>query len=273
MGWRDGFFHEGVTAGYAKTVGLRFVEGRDFQITDSNSMVVNEAALKNMKMKNPLGKTITWQGFNFTIIGVVKNVVMESPYETSYPALYYLAGYPCAYVTIKLNPQVNVQEALHQIAPVVAKFSPAEPFDYKFVDAEYDNKFKDELRIGTLAGFFTALAILISCLGLFGLASFVAEQRVREIGVRKVLGATVFMLWKLQSREFLWLVGFSCLMAIPIAWSVLRSWLQQFAYRTEIGWWIFAVAGGCALVITVATVSYHAIRAASMNPVKSLRSE
>jgi putative ABC transport system permease protein len=267
------FSMKGVSTGYAKTVGLQFVEGRDFQATDSNSMVVNEAALANMKMKDPIGKMITWQRFTFTIIGVVKNVVMESPYETPYPALYYLNAYSSSYVTIKLNPQVNVQQALAQMAPVVSKFSPAEPFDYKFVDAEYGAKFKDELQIGTLAGFFTALAILISCLGLFGLASFVAEQRVREIGVRKVLGASVFTLWKLQSREFLWLVGLSCVVAIPIAWSVLRSWLQQFPYRTEVGWWIFAVAGGCALVITLATVSYHAVRAARMNPVRSLRTE
>jgi putative ABC transport system permease protein len=268
------FSMKGVSMGYARTVGLEFVAGRDFQTTDSNSMVVNEAALKNMKMKDPIGKTITWQQrYNFTIIGVVKNVVMESPYETPYPALYYLNAYRSSYVTIKLNPQVDIQQALAQIAPVVTKFSPAEPFDYKFVDAEYGAKFRDELQIGTLAGFFTALAILISCLGLFGLASFMAEQRIREIGVRKVLGASVLSLWRLQSREFLLLVAFSCMVAIPIAWSVLHSWLQQFPYRTEMGWWIFAVAGGCALAITVATVSYHAIRAARMNPVRSLRTE
>ena len=271
-GERD-FSMKGVSTGYARTVGLQFVAGRDFQATDSNSMLVNEAALQNMKMKDPIGKTITWQGFTFTIIGVVKNVIMESPYETPYPALYYLNAYPSAYVTIKLDPQVDIQHALARIAPVVAKFSPAEPFDYQFVDAEYGAKFKDELQIGTLAGSFTALAIVISCLGLFGLASFMAEQRVREIGVRKVLGASVFTLWKLQSREFLLLVGFSCVVAIPIARAVLRSWLQQFAYRTEMGWWIFALAGGCALVITLATVSYHAVRAARMNPVRSLRTE
>jgi ABC-type antimicrobial peptide transport system permease subunit len=264
---------KGVTTGYAKTVGLRFGEGRDFRTIDSNSMIVNEAALRNMKIKDPLGKTITWQGFNFNIIGVVKDVVMESPYETPFPALYYLAAYPCSYVTIKLNPQVNVREALHQIAPVVAKFSPAEPFDYKFVDAEYDAKFKDDQRIGTLAGFFTALAILISCLGLFGLASFVAEQRIREIGVRKVLGATVFNLWRLQSREFILLVGLSCLIAVPIAWTVLHGWLQQFEYRTAIQWWVFVVAALGAMVLTLVTVSYQAMRAARMNPVKSLRTE
>jgi putative ABC transport system permease protein len=267
------FSMKGVTSGYAKTVGLHFVEGRDFHETDTFNMIVNEAALRNMKLKDPLGKTITWQKTNFTIIGVVKDVVMESPYETPYPAIYYLAGYPCAYVTMKLKPGADAEEALRKIAPVVAKFSPAEPFDYHFVDVDYDAKFRDEMRIGTLAGFFTTLAILISCLGLFGLASFVAEQRIREIGVRKVLGATVFTLWKLQSREFVLLVGLSCLVAIPIAWSVLHGWLQQFQYRTAVSWWIFAIAATGALVITITTVSWQAIRAARMNPVKSLRSE
>jgi putative ABC transport system permease protein len=269
----EDFSMKGVTTGYAKTVGLQFLAGRDFRSTDTFAMVVNEAALKNMKLKDPLGKKITWQQTTYTIIGVVKNVVMESPYETPYPALYYLAGYPCPYVTIKLDTRAPPQEALRKIAPVVAKFSPAEPFDYWFVDEAYDAKFRDELRIGTLAGFFTALAILISCLGLFGLASFVAEQRIREIGVRKVLGATVFTLWKLQSREFLVLVGVSCVVSIPIASSVLHQWLQQYAYRASMSWWIFALAGGSALGIALVTVSWQAVRAARMNPVRSLRSE
>ncbi len=269
----EDFSMKGVSPDYAKTVGLRFVDGRDFRETDSTMMILNEAALKNMKLKNPVGKTVTWMGVNFTIVGIVKDVVMESPYETPFPAMYYLANYPLHYVTIKLNPRADVQEALHKIAPVVAKFSPAEPFDYRFVDEEYGAKFKDEVRIGTLAGFFTALAILISCLGLFGLASFVAEQRTREIGVRKVLGASIFTLWELQSREFLLLVGLSCLVAIPIAWVVLHQWLQQFEYRTVISWWIFAAAGGSSLAITLLTVSLQAIRAATVNPVKSLRSE
>jgi len=267
------FSMKGVTTDYAKTIGLRFVDGRDFTETDGTMMILNEAAVKNMKLKDPIGKTVTWMGVNFTIGGIVKDVVMESPYETPFPAMYYLANYPLHYVTVKLGQRVNAQEALRRIAPIVAKFSPAEPFDYKFVDEEYNAKFKDELRIGTLAGFFTALAILISCLGLFGLASFVAEQRTREIGVRKVLGATVFTLWKLQSKEFLLLVGLSCLVAIPIAWSVLHQWLQQFEYRTVISWWIFAAAGTSALAITLLTVSVQAIRAAKVNPVKSLRSE
>jgi putative ABC transport system permease protein len=267
------FSMKGVTTSYAKTVGLRFTAGRDFRNTDSTMMILNEAAVRNMKIKDPVGKTVTWQGINFSIIGVVKDVVMESPYETPFPAMYYLLNYPVSYVTIKLSPHVTAQDALSRIAPVVAKFSPAEPFDYRFVDEAYDAKFKADVRIGTLAGFFTALAILISCLGLFGLASFMAELRMREIGVRKVLGASVFTLWRMQSREFLLLVGLSCVVAVPVAWMVLRNWLQEFAYRTAISWWIFGVAGGGALVIALVTVSWQAIRAARMNPIKSLRTE
>src|SRR5579863_1588169 len=273
----EDFSMKGVTQGYAKTVGLRFVAGRDFRTGpagfDAMTMILNEAAMKNMKLKDAIGKTVTWQGYNFTVIGIVKDVVMESPYENPFPAMYYLAPYTMSYVTIKLNTRIGAREAIGKIAPVVAKFSPAEPFDYHFVDVDYDAKFRDELRIGTLAGFFTALAILISCLGLFGLASFVAEQRIHEIGVRKVLGASICTLWRLQSREFLLLVGLSCLVAIPIAWSVLHGWLQQFQYRTGVSWWIFGLAAAGALVITLVTVSWQAIAAARTNPVKSLRSE
>src|SRR6202042_823157 len=131
---------------------VQFVEGRDFRETDTFNMILNEAAVRNMKIKYPIGKTVTWQKTNFTVVGVVKDVVMESPYETPFPAMYYLVGYPVAYVTMKLKPGVDPQEALRKIAPEVAKFSPAEPFDYHFVDVDYDAKFRDELRIGTLAG-------------------------------------------------------------------------------------------------------------------------
>jgi putative ABC transport system permease protein len=156
---------------------------------------------------------------------------------------------------------------------VFAKYSPVEPFDYKFADEEYDVKFRAEERVGKLAGFFTLLAVFIFCLGLFGLASFVAEQRKRELGVRKVLGATVFSLWKMLSGDFVGLVVLSCLIAIPIAWCLLHQWLQSYAYHTPISWWIFAAAGVGAILITLITVSFQSIKAALMNPVKSLRSE
>src|SRR5450631_1357007 len=271
------FTMKGVTTEYAKTLGLKFTEGRDFRSgphgSDSGTMILNESSLRYMGLKDPVGKTVTWMKHNFTVIGVVKNMVMESPYESPVPAMYYLSPWRMNQVTIRINPQLSAREALRRISPVFAKYSPAEPFDYKFVDEEYDSRFQGESRIGELAGFFTVLAIFISCLGLFGLASFVAEQRTREIGVRKILGATIFSLWKMLSKDFVLLVGLSCLIAIPIAWWLLHQWLQQFAYRTEISWWIFAAAGIGAIGITLVTVSFQSIKAALINPVSSLRLE
>ncbi|HEV3251646.1 MAG TPA: FtsX-like permease family protein, partial [Puia sp.] len=271
------FAMKGVSPEYAKTIGLQFTKGRDFRTgpfgSDAGTMILNESALGAIGFKDPIGKTITWQGHKFTVIGVVKNMVMESPYESPVPALFYLAPWTMTSVTIRINPRLSAHEALKLISPVFAKYSPAEPFDYKFVDEAYDAKFRVESRAGQLAGFFTILAIFISCLGLFGLASFIAEQRTREIGVRKVLGATVFNLWKMLSKEFVLLVSLSCLVAIPLAWWLLYQWLQQFAYRTEISWWIFAAAGIGAILLTLATISYQSIKAALTNPVQSLRME
>ena len=271
------FYMKGVTQSFAKTVGLQFVAGRDFRTgtdgADARTMILNEAALKAIGWKEPLGKTIHWSNTDFTVIGVVKNVVMESPYETPHTALYFMAPFTMSHITMKIDPRVNAREAMRKVAPIYAKYNPAEPFDYKFVDEQYDVRFHDEVRVGELAGFFTALAILISCLGLFGLASFVAEQRIREIGVRKILGASVFNLWKLLSKDFVLLTGLSILIAIPIAGGLLHQWLQGYAYRTTIPWAVFALAGAAALVITLLTVSFQAVRAALANPVKSLRTE
>ena len=217
------FTMKGVTMEYAKTIGLKFSEGRDFRSgphgSDTGTMILNESAVKYMGLKNPIGKTITWmKKYHFNIIGVVKNMVMESPYESPVAAMYYLSPFRMNYITIRINPGISAHEAFQRIGPVFAKYNPAEPFDYKFVDEEYDARFRNESRIGQLSGFFTVLAIFISCLGLFGLASFVAEQRTKEIGVRKILGASVFNLWKMLSKDFVLLVCLSCLIAIPIAW-------------------------------------------------------
>jgi hypothetical protein len=271
------FTMKGVTEEYVKTLGMKVIEGRDFRSgphgADTGTMILNESSVKYMELKNPIGKTVTWQKLNFTVIGVVKNMVMESPYESSIPAIYYLAPYKMSNITIRINPHISAQEAFKCIGTVFAKYSPAEPLDYRFVDEEYGSRFQGESRIGELAGFFTVLAIFISCLGLFGLASFIAEQRMREIGVRKILGASVFSLWKMLSKDFVSLVGLSCLIAIPIAGWLLHEWLQGYAYRTEISWWIFAAAGIGAIGITLITVSYQSIRAALGNPVNSVRSE
>ncbi|HEV3413880.1 MAG TPA: ABC transporter permease [Puia sp.] len=273
----DNFAMKGVTQEYAKTIGLQFLEGRDFRTdqkgSDAMTMILSESTVKGMGLKEPIGKTIVWFGYKFTVIGVVKDLVMESPYDPLFPTIYYIAPYPIYTVNIRINPSLSAAEALRRIGPVFTKYSPAEPFDYKFADKEYDAKFRAEERVGKLAGFFTILAVVISCLGLFGLASFVAEQRTREIGVRKVLGATVFSLWKMLSGDLVGLVVLSCLIAIPIAWYFLHQWLQQYAYHTPISWWIFAAAGVGAILITLLTVSFQSIKAAFTSPVKGLRSE
>jgi ABC-type antimicrobial peptide transport system permease subunit len=177
------------------------------------------------------------------------------------------------FISIKLKPGLPLRQSLAKVAAVFREVNPGGPFDYKFADQEYALKFAAEERIATLATVFAGLAIFISCLGLFGLASFTAEQRTKEIGVRKVLGASISNLWALLSREFVMLVIISFLISTPTAWYFLNDWLKKYEYRTDIPWWIFAAAGGGALLVTLATVSYQAIRAALLDPVKSLRSE
>jgi ABC-type antimicrobial peptide transport system permease subunit len=174
---------------------------------------------------------------------------------------------------LKLNPEKNVQQSLSMIERVLKRYTPGVPFSYKFVDEQFEGKFKVEERIGKLALYFAVLAIFISCLGLFGMASFVAEQRTKEIGIRKVLGASVGNVWRLLSSEFLGLVLISCIIATPIAWYYLKNWLINYDYRISIGWEAFAMAASVALIITLLTVSFQAIKAAIANPVKSLRSE
>jgi len=174
---------------------------------------------------------------------------------------------------LKLNPQKNAKQSLTSIEQLLKKYTPSVPFDYKFVDEEFGSKFRAEERVGKLASYFAILAIFISCLGLLGMASFVAEQRTKEIGIRKVLGASVVNLWRLLSTEFFVLVLLSCIIASPIAWYYLNSWLINYDYRIEISWKVFVLAALAALIITLLTVSFQAIKAAIANPVKSLRTE
>ncbi len=201
-------------------------------------------------------------------------MVMESPF-TPVRQNFYLVNYDeaNAYFNIRINPKISMGIALMKIEAIFKKLVPSVPFDYQFADTEYAQKFAAEERVGKLASVFATLAILISCLGLFGLASFIAEKRTKEIGVRKVLGASVYNLWKMLSKDFVILVIISCLIAIPVAWYYLNQWLQSYEYRTEISWWIFPLVAGGALLVTIITVSLQAIKAAVANPVKSLRAE
>jgi putative ABC transport system permease protein len=272
-----------VTHEHGKTVGWQFVTGRDFSreyISDSSGVVINEAAAKYIELQNPVGETITWKWQNnepkpYTILGVIKDMVMESPYEAVEPTLFFVKALngDVSWINIRISPAVAMSQALPKIEAVFKKLVPSAPFDYKFVDEDYVLKFAAEERISRLAGFFAVLAILISCLGLFGLATFVAEQRTKEIGVRKVLGASVFNVWRLLSKEFAFLVIISLFVASPLAYYFMNNWLQNYQYRADLSWWIFAAAGTGALTITLLTVSFQAIKAAIANPIKSLRTE
>jgi putative ABC transport system permease protein len=270
------FGNSSVSHEYGKTINWEIKEGRDFSkdfATDSSAFILNEAAVKFMGLKNPVGETITWWGKPFTVIGVIHNMVMTSPYEEPGPIIFNLAGEAGNVAIIKINPSSTTKNALSKIEPIFKKFNPGQPFEYQFTDEEYGKKFFNEERIGKLASFFAFLAIAISCLGLFGLASFVAEQRTKEIGVRKVLGASVLNVWNLLSKDFIVLVIISFLVAMPLAYYFMHGWLQNYEYRAKLSWWIFASAGAGLLIITLLVVSFQAIKAALANPVRSLRSE
>jgi len=226
-----------------------------------------------MGLKNPVGQLVHVGRFNLTVVGVVKDMVMGSPYEPAKPTIFRLGNGPFDYVNIRINPAVSAHTALQALEATCKTYAPAVPFSYKFVDDEYARKFSNEERVGKLAGVFAGLAVFISCLGLFGMASFMAEQRVKEIGVRKVMGASVANLWALLSRDFVVLIGISLLIAIPLGRYFMSNWLMHYQYRSAMPWWIFAAAAIGALAITLLTVSYQGIRAARLNPVVSLRSE
>ncbi len=265
----------GVTLDYGKTINWQIKEGRDFSrdFSDSNSIILNEAAVKLTGIKNIVGKTIRKDGKNLRVVGVIKDMVMESPYAPVTSTIFSVNPGWVNVIDVRMKARAPLQDVLTKIAKVFEKYNPSAPFDYKFIDEEYAQKFSDEQRVGNLASFFAVLAIFISCLGLFGLASFVAEQRTKEIGVRKVLGASIFNVWNLLSKEFVLLVVFSFIVSVPLSYYFMHNWLQNYEYRTELSWWIFAAAGIGALLITILTVSFQAIKAAMANPVKSLRTE
>lgn len=270
------FPNDGVSYDYGSTIGWQFVAGRDFSrsfATDSSAFVINETAAKFMGMKEPLGKTITWDGIPYTIIGIIKDVIAESPYDAVRPTFFHLSTGPGTRMMVKINPAASAHEAIAKIEAVFKKNNPNDPFDYQFVDQEYARKFGDEQRFCKLAGIFSALAIFISCIGLLGITSYMAEQRTKEIGLRKVLGASLFSLWALLSGDLIILVITSFAIAFPVAYYAMRTWLQHYQYHTSIAWWIFPVTAGGTLLIAFLTVSYQTIRATRMNPVKSLKSE
>jgi putative ABC transport system permease protein len=264
-----------VTPEFGKTVGWTIAAGRDFSREfggDSSSVILNQSAIDLMGLKKPLGQLFYWGNTPYTIVGITRDMIRESPFKPVNPA-FFILGRGLTNIQLKLASKLRTDEALANCAAIFKQYDPANPFTYTFVDEQYGKKFQGEERIGKLAAFFAALAIFISCLGLYGLVSFVAEQRTREIGVRKVLGASVANVWQLLSREFMLLVFISLFIAIPLAYYFMHQWLLSYDYRAPLSWWIFGAAAAGALFITLITVSFEAIKAALANPIKSLRTE
>ncbi len=265
-----------VTHEFGNSIQWKMKTGRDFSrefVTDSSALIINEAAVRFMGLEDPLHKTITWNNKNFHIIGIVEDIIMNSPFDPAKATVYQMDYDNVNWINLKLNPAMNIQECISGVEAVFSEVIPNAPFEYKFADTEYDAKFAQEKQIGQLATFFTLFAVIISCLGVFGLASFIAEQRTKEIGIRKIVGASIFQLWTLLSRDFIFLVLISCLIAIPVSYYFLSDWLQQYQFRTNIPWWIFAATTTAALLITLITVSFQTLKAAVSTPVKSLRNE
>jgi ABC-type antimicrobial peptide transport system permease subunit len=236
-------------------------------------VILNESAVKAMSLKNPIGQTIKDNGKDWHVVGVIKDFILHSPFENTEPMVIEGAKGWFSAVHIKLNPKKSTAESLKLAENIFKKYNPAYPFEYKFVDEEYAKKFNDAQRTATLAGLFAVLTIFISCLGLFGLAAYMAENRIKEIGVRKVLGASVTNITTLLSKDFLKLVSLSILIATPFAWWAMNKWLANYEYRVNVEWWVFALAGFLSILIALATVSFQAIKAAIANPIKSLRTE
>lgn len=263
-----------VSDDYFKTVGMRIAAGRNFAGSyDSTSVVFNEAAIKRLRIKDPINQKILWGGKQYTIAGVVKDALMLSPFKAADPTMFYCFSEPQGVLMYRLSSGIKTQDAIEQLTAVFNKYNPSFPYKYTFADTDYAAKFSLEMLIGKLAGLFAALAILISCLGLFGLAAYMAEQRRKEIGIRKVLGATVQQVWLLLSKDFVVLVLISCLIAAPVSYYFLHDWLMNYDYRISIGAGVFVLSALMALVITIVTISFQSIRAAIANPVKSLRTE
>lgn len=263
---------------YFKTVGMQLVAGRNFtgnEGDDSASVILNEACVKRMRLKQPLNQVIHWQlswvPRNLRVVGVVKDVLTNAPFAPAEPAIYVWQPHWSFTVTYRLSPNVSNSVALERLRPIFTKYHRDYPFQYHFVDEKYAEKFAVEKLVGRLAGIFAALAIFISCLGLFGLIACVAEQRTREIGIRKVLGASVSQVLVLITKDFIVLVGISCVIASAVAFYFLRHWLDGYYYRIHLGVGVFVGSAAGAICIAIVTVSFQAVKAALMNPVESLR--
>jgi ABC-type antimicrobial peptide transport system permease subunit len=264
-----------VSSGYLSTMHMKLIEGRDFYQgnMDSTNVVINQSMAHLMGKEGKIGSIITAGTYKLTVTGIIKDFIYNDVYGSSAPLVLFNGSYSATVMAVRFKPNVNLSQALEKAGDVMKAENPGFPFEYHFADKDFDAVFSSETLIGKLAGVFAMLAIFISCLGLFGLAAYTAERRTKEIGIRKVLGASVTGLTGLLAKEFLQLVIVSCIIAFPVAWWFMNGWLQGYAYRTTIQWWMFALAGITALFIALLTVSFQAIKAAIANPVDALRSE
>jgi len=267
---------ETVNSYYISTTGMKLKEGREFYEgvnTDTSSIIINETLEKIMGNGSAVGKIIRVDNQQWTVVGVVKDFIYSDMYKKPDPLIFFCAQIPFQNMFIRLKAGVDLNTALAKTGDVLKKDNPGYPFEYKFMDEEFNRLFRSEMLIGTLSRLFAILAIFITCLGLFGLAAYTAERRTKEIGIRKVLGATIANVVTLLSKDFLQLVAIAALIAFPVSWLMMNKWLQDYAYRITIDWWVFILAGITALIIALMTVSYQAFKSAIMNPVKSLRTE
>jgi putative ABC transport system permease protein len=258
---------------FTKTMGIRMIAGSDFSGTpaDSASMLINSAAVKTMGLANPVGTAMRYGNRNYVVKGVTENVVMVSPYQPVDPMIIFYRPNSAAFISIRLRESSRPQVALDAIRKVFTKFNPSVPFEYEFVDANFNRKFVTEELIGTLTNIFAGLAIFICCLGMAGLASFTIEKRFREISVRKILGASARQLLMLIASEFLRLVAIAFIIAVPLSWWAMNNWLQNYEYRIQIQGWIFGMVGLVVLLITLAIVWINIARAVVANPSTRLR--
>lgn len=268
------FTRFGTGGNFVKTMGLKLIAGRDINFdefpSDSSACLINEAAMTQMGLKDPVGKLIN---HSIKIVGVFKNFIINSPYSNVDPMIVFGSKTWAYNLVIRLNAKRNIAEDLSSTSSIFKKYNPAYPFTYQFIDREYQQKFNDQQQTGKIAFLFSMLTIFISCLGLFGLASYMAENRSKEIGIRKVLGASTAVITKMLTGEFVKLVIIAIAIAVPVSWWAMNKWLQDFVYRIHIGWLTFALAGLMAIVIAVLTVSVQSVKAALANPVSSIKAE
>jgi ABC-type antimicrobial peptide transport system permease subunit len=260
---------------FTETMDVKIVEGKNFSglPSDSSLMLLNKAAVEVMGLRNPVGKQIRFEGKAYQVAGITNNIIMESPFQPVDPMMVFFDPGKAPFISIRLNATAELRNVLGAVETIFKKYNPAVPFEYQFADQEFGKKFLREELISKLATIFAGLAIFICCMGLAGLASFTIEKRIREIGIRKVLGASVQQLLMLISKEFLKLVAIAFVIAVPLAWWLMYNWLQNYTFRVNISIWLFGAVGIIVLLLTLAVVSLNTIGVALANPVKNLRTE